>query len=161
MKNKIVFSMLFLGALLTGCSNDSVTEAPNYSDVTWYASTPLKTTENAVIGVGKAISIFDLSQGALSHEWKISEGSNFLKTGFKNGDGTGIPPDLTAFIDADKGLMTTDKTVYILYPTVGTYTITLKNTFKDKVIYKGNPEVESVLVDGVWVFEQTFIVTVI
>lgn len=153
--------MLFLGVLFTGCSNDSVTESPNYSDVAWYSSTTLKTNQNAIIGVGKAISIFDLSQGLLSHEWIISEGTNFLKAGFRNGDGTGLPPDLTPFVDLEKGLATNDKTVFVFFPKVGTYTITLRNTFKNKVTYKGIPVVESVLVDGVWVFEQTFVVTVI
>jgi hypothetical protein len=152
---KIIIIALFSGLLFTSCEKDSLTPDPSFSDVTWYSSTPLSVTAPITLAAGKALSIFDLSQGELSHEWKIEEGTYFLKTGFKNSNTTPLP-DLTSFIDESKGLTTTDKAVYIYFPTAGNYTVTLRNTFKEKVTYKGTTPVDAVLIDGVWVFEQVF-----
>ena len=159
---KVIIIALIFGALLSSCTSESVTPDPTFSDVTWYASTPLKTTGSIAHVKGKTISIFDLSQGAISHEWTIMTGTHFLKTGFSNSNipGTTTPVDATPFIDATKGLSTTDKTVFVYFPTAGNYTITLKNTYKNKVTYNGTSIVDAVLVDGVWVFEQVFNVTV-
>jgi len=158
---KIVIITLFLGMLFTSCDNDSIAGDPTFSDVTWYSSTtPLNVDTYTTVKVGKALSIMDLSQGALSHEWKIVDGTSFLTVGFSNAN-TSPVPDLTPFIDTTKGLSTTDKIVYIYFPTVGDYTVTLKNTFKDKVTYKGTIPVDAVLIDGVWVFEQVFQIQVI
>ncbi|WPR71371.1 hypothetical protein SLW70_15765 [Flavobacterium sp. NG2] len=159
MKNIVIIAM-FLGLFFTSCEKESLTPDPEFSDVTWYSSTPLSVTAPITIPAGKALSIFDLSQGTLSHEWKIKEGSHFLKSGFKNVN-TVPYPDLTPYIDATKGLVTTDATVFIYFPTAGDYTVTLRNTYKDKVTYKGTTPVDAVLVDGVWVFEQVFQVKVL
>lgn len=158
MKN-IVIIALIVGFLFTSCEKETLTPDPEFSDVTWYASTPLSVTAPIILPAGKALSIFDLSQGVLSHEWKIEEGSYFLKSGFTNVS-VAPYPDLTSYIDETKGLTTTDATVFIYFPTAGNYTVTLKNTYKDKVTYKGSTPVEAVLVDGVWVFEQVFQITV-
>lgn len=161
MKKIIIIAVIF-GTMFTSCTSESLTPDPTFSDVTWYASTPLKTTGSITIVAGKTISIFDLSQGTLSHEWTIMNGSHFLTTGFSNSNvpGTTTPVDATPFIDATKGLTTTDKTVFVYFPKAGNYTITLNNTFKDKVTYKGATPIDAVLVNGVWVFEQVFNVTV-
>ncbi|WP_366184018.1 hypothetical protein [Flavobacterium ovatum] len=163
MKKILIIVIVAIGFFFTSCDQDPITGTPNYSDVTWYASNALKVTTPTYtpaptqIVAGKAISIYDLSQGALTHEWKISTGASFLLPGFKNASGTtGTVNDLTPYIDASKGLSTTDTTVFILFPTVGDYTITLRNTFKEKVTYNGSIPVDAVLIDGVWVFEQVF-----
>jgi hypothetical protein len=158
---KLIIVMLAIGFFFNSCEKEPITGTPNYSDVTWYASTPLKVNAPAQIAAGKAISIYDLSQGALTHEWKISTGASFLLPGFKNATPVGTVNDLTPFIDTSKGLSTTDSTVFILFPTAGSYTITLRNTFKEKVTYNGSVPVDAVLIDGVWVFEQVFQITVI
>ncbi len=158
---KLLIVIVAIGFFFTSCEKDSLSGTPNYSDVTWYASTPLKVNAAVSIAAGKAISIYDLSQGALTHEWKISTGASFLKAGFNNGSGTtGVIPNLTPYIDASKGLSTTDTTVFILFPTAGNYTITLHNTFKDQVTYNGTIPVPSVLINGVWDFNQVFNITV-
>ncbi|GIZ08882.1 hypothetical protein [Flavobacterium sp. UMI-01] len=157
MKNIVI--ILFLGLFFTSCEKETLTPDPNFSDVTWYASTPLNVSAPIMLPAGRALSIYDLSQGLLTHEWKIVQGSHFLKPGFTNVLAAPYP-DLTPFIDTSKGLSTTDATVFIYFPTAGNYTVTLKNTYKDKVTYKGTTPVEAVLVDGVWVFEQVFQITV-
>ncbi|AWG23270.1 hypothetical protein FFWV33_17920 [Flavobacterium faecale] len=167
MKKLIIIVLVSIGFFFTGCEKESITGTPSYSDVTWYASNGLNVTTATVtpppteIVAGKALSVYDLSQGALTHEWKISTGASFLLPGFKNASPVGTVNDLTAFIDPSKGLTTTDYTVFILFPTAGDYTVTLRDTFKEKVTYKGSVPVEAVLIDGVWVFEQTFKIKVI
>lgn len=159
MKKFIFILIVFTTTLFTSCEKEVLTPEPNFSDVTWYASTPINVAQPVTIPAGKVISIFDLSQGDLSHEWQIIEGSYFLKPGFDNRNAAPFP-DLTPYIDDTKGLSTTDKTIHVYFPTAGNYTITLKNTFKEKVIYNGATQVEAVLIDGVWVFEQTFNIVV-
>ncbi|MCW2119018.1 hypothetical protein [Flavobacterium sp. 7A] len=167
MKKLIIIVIGVIGFFFTSCEKESITGSPTYSDVTWYASTGLKVTTPTFtppptqIAAGKALSIYDLSQGALTHEWKISDGASFLLPGFKNASPVGTVNDLTPFIDPSKGLSTTDNTVFILFPTVGNYTVTLRDTFKEKVTYNGSVPVDAVLIDGVWVFEQVFQIQVV
>ncbi|WP_163397326.1 hypothetical protein [Flavobacterium fluviatile] len=156
---KIIIIVLFIGVWCTSCQPDDI-PVPTYSDVTWYGSAPLKANVNTNIAAGKVISIYDLSQGALSHEWEIKEGSYFLKDGFKNVS-VAPYPDLTEFIDDSKGLVTDDKTVFVYFPVVGTYTVTLRNTFREKVVYNGTVPIEAVQQpDGTWLFEQSFTIVV-
>lgn len=164
---KLIIVLVTVGFFFTSCEKEAITGTPNYSDITWYASsglqvtTPTFTPPPTQIVAGKALSVYDLSQGALSHEWKISSGASFLLPGFKNANtATGAINDLTPFIDPSKGLSTTDYTVFILFPTPGDYTVTLRDTFKEKVTYKGSVPVDAVLIDGVWVFEQVFKISV-
>ena len=146
--------------VFTNCESNSITPDPDFSDVTWYSNPNLSVTAPTTIAVGRALSIFDLSQGAISHEWSISEGTNFLKPGFKNPTPNN-DYDLEPFVDKAKGLSTTDEKVYVYFPTAGDYTVTLKNVFKEKVTYMGSTPVEAIQgTNGDWVFEQVFNITV-
>ena len=161
---KIAIILSLVGLLVTSCEEDEI-PTPSFTDVTWYSSVPLILDGVSQIKEGRAISIHDLSQNALSHEWIIEEGTFFLESGFDNNTNNNIPdPDLTPFIDETKGLSSTDETVFILFPTateVGEfYTITIRNTFPEKVVYNGSTPIEAVQEGDVWVFEYTFNVQV-
>lgn len=151
---KLTIFLSFIGLLFVSCQKDDI-ELSTISDVTWYSSTPLSANINLATA-GVAISIIDLSQNALTHEWTISNNASFLKPGFTNKLGTNLAP----FIDETKGKSTTDQTLFVYFPTAGDYTIKMRHTFKDQVTYKGVVPLQSVLIDGVWVFEHTFNVKV-
>ena len=151
MKKIIVLGLLF-GLLFSSCTKEPITPDPTFSDISWYSSeAEFNKFGTLTFTAGRALAIFDLSQGTVSHEWKIEEGTTFLKEGFKNVR-TAPFPDLTPFIDADKGLVTSNKTVFIFFPKAGVYKVTLKNTFKDKVTYKGATPIDPVKVGVVWFF---------
>lgn len=160
---KILIIIIAIGALFTSCEPSSLTSEPLFSDVTWFSSDRLQPDVTTEIPLGRVISAFDLSQGAISHEWSLSTGGAFLNVGFVNQGSRNdvVIADVIPFINEEKGLATSDEKVYILFQSPGDYTITLKNTFSEKVTYMGTIPVESVEdADGNWVFEQVFNITV-
>lgn len=145
----IISSLLLL--LSIGCTKDE-TDRTTFSDFTWYTSIPngLAYTVKA----GENISFIDLSQGMLSHEWTIQEGNFYLSPKFVKGT------NLTPYIIPNKGLVTNDTTVHVLFPVAGTFTVKLKNTYNTKVIYPGTVPIEAVQVADVWIAEKVFTVVV-
>ncbi|MCW2118794.1 hypothetical protein [Flavobacterium sp. 7A] len=145
----IISSLLLLFNI--GCTKEE-TIRTNFNDFTWYTSIPNGLTYT--VKPGESISFIDLSQGALSHEWTIQEGNAYLSPKFVKGQ------DLTPYIIPNKGLVTSDTTVFVLFPNEGTFTVKLKNSYNAKVVYPGVVPIEAVKVGDVWVAEKVFTITV-
>ncbi|MBU3026243.1 hypothetical protein [Zobellia galactanivorans] len=147
--------MLCFLALLSSCQNDDEYEAPDaLSDMAWYTSVFPGSPFN-VSAEKDFISFLDASQGAITHEWVIEEGSFFLRPGFTAGD------SLPAFIDEELGLTSTDKTVHVMFVKEGLNTVCLKNTFGEQVTIQTEDGPISAVQDGdEWVFEKCFEVDV-
>lgn len=141
-------------AFIYGCEKD-YEPLMSYSDVGWYNSGSNKPGNN--VGVNQYFSFTDLSQGALEHRWELidGEGTNYL-TGAITRDNK----EYESFIDEDKGLVTEDKTIHVLFTEPGLKSVRLYNTFADSVIYKGNDTIPAVKVGDMWVMDTTFIVDV-
>ncbi|MCG9793729.1 hypothetical protein [Flavobacterium algicola] len=153
MKN-IAIALVLL--FVVSCSNNY--EAPPYpfQDVSYYSSLSGRDLNLSPVQAGTNLTFIDFSQGALSHEWSIETGNFYLKEKFPTTTGA----DLTPYIDTEKGLTTTDAKAHVLFPNVGTFKITLTNTYSEKVTYKGAIPIDAVKVGDVWVFTKVFEITV-
>ncbi|CAM3605070.1 hypothetical protein [Zobellia roscoffensis] len=145
----------FILLLSTACQDDDEYVAPDtLSDISWYTSIHpgglyVKTT-------GQYISFMDTSQGALTHEWSIDEGTHFLKGQFSSND------SLPLFIDPDVQKLSDKETVHVLFTEEGEKRVCLKNTFSEKVVFQSEEgPVESVKEGDLWVFTRCFEVDVI
>ncbi|BAX78482.1 hypothetical protein [Labilibaculum antarcticum] len=153
MKN-IKFLFLFsVLAMLFACEAD-YEPLNDYSDVDWYTSS---FSQAKTVAVGKYLSFSDLSQNAVDHSWSFSDtsGCNFLTGRIVRQDST-----YTQFIDENIGNESTEKTVSIIFTKAGIQGVKLRNTFNDKVVFKGTDTLESVMQDGLWVIDTTFVVDV-
>lgn len=144
--------MLLLTVLFAVSCTENETENPleGLTSFTWWVSPPLTEFNNPIktIKQNKYLAFKDLSQGYVSHEWKITEGINFIDTNFSETDtiySDNIIPN--AGLTSDKSL------VGVYFPTVGTFEVTLKNVYKDSVIGSNK-------INNQWVAEQVFNITV-
>lgn len=150
-KNKFLI-LIFALVLITGCNDNEYVAPGTLSDVSWYTSiTPGAANEVAVL---KSISFMDISVGALSHQWIIEKDNYFLKPVFSQSD------SLPLFIDHTLDTICTAATVHVLFSTVGTAKVRLRNTFKEQVTYKGVKPLKAKLEGNVWVIDTTFVFTV-
>lgn len=147
----MILSFVFL-VLSTSCTKEE-TVRTEFSDFTWYTSVP-NSLQPFNIKSGTNISFMDLSQGTITHEWKIEEGNFYLSSNFVKGG------DLTPYIIPNKGVLSSDVTVHVLFPKIGVYKVTLTNTYKEKVVFPGVVPIEAVKVGDVWVAEKVFTITV-
>ncbi|WP_139958592.1 SwmB domain-containing protein [Flavicella sediminum] len=155
MKNFKILNICFALLALVSCQNNDDYVAPDsLSDISWYTSIHPGSPFNKA--TGDHISFMDVSQGALSHEWRIEEGNKFLKTGFTTKD------SLPLFVNPKLGLSTTDKTVHVLFMNEGVNKVCLKNTFSEPVTFQSADGPISAVQEGdVWVFERCFEVDVV
>ncbi|MBJ7881529.1 hypothetical protein [Gelidibacter salicanalis] len=154
MKNiRIITSILCLTILWT-CSNDEYQDydAPDeLSDILWLIGTNKNSQDQYSINAATHLSFLDLSQGAVSHEWIIEEGNNFLKEGFNSTD------SLTAFIIPNAGLSTTKPKAHILFNNSGLNKVRLLNKFDKPVKYVSSQGIlEAVQEGNLWVIDTTF-----
>lgn len=155
---KYIIIILLLSVVYVGCEKDDSFDAPNsFSDVGWYFS---DTEGNLAVSIDNYITFSDLSQGVLSHEWTIDEGSYYLKHPIQRKD--------SVFDDKIIGTgTTTDKTVSVLFKKSGLQNVRLNNSFKDSVTFRGvindgkdRVFIPSKEIDGKWVIDTTFVVDV-
>ncbi len=150
-KNNLIF--LFLAIfLIHACQEDEYLAPDDLSDVSWY--TGIHPGALYAVNVGEYISFMDVSQGAISHEWTIEEGNNYLIPMFSEND------SLPLFINNEMELTTTDTTIHVLFNNVGVNKVRLYNTFLDSVAYKGKVTYPAVKQGDVWVIDTTFIIDV-
>ncbi|MCA4599119.1 hypothetical protein LDZ77_06915 [Bacteroides xylanisolvens] len=138
---------------LIGCEKDYM-QPSEFSDVSWYFSS--KSKNPMKLSVGKYLSFMDLSQGELSHSWKISEGGNYFLKGHVSSEDTVFDK----YIVSGAGLESTDKTVRVLFTKPGLHTVRLYNTFKDEVTYRGADTLVAKKAGDIWVVDTTFTVDV-
>lgn len=155
MKNIFKIMLYFFAlALVVGCEDDYEAPDDELLDIAWYNS--LYPGAAYVISVDKHLSFMDLSQGAVSHEWRLKEGDG---TYFLNNDFYG-KDTLADYIDETLGLVTDNPTVHVLFSKPGLKTVQLYNTFPEKVTYNADFPFEAKKVGEVWVIDTTFTVDV-
>jgi len=156
--------------MLYACKDEY--EAPMFlADASWLISETNNVRINEgiyVINEGHWISFADLSQGTLSHTWTISDGTQFMKTGFGKDE-----EDYSQFVIPNSGNVSEDAKIHVYFGDAGERTVRLYNTFPDSVAftstgtYKNNGELEypgdtlvSHKVGDEWVIDTTFVVDV-
>ncbi|WP_157208981.1 hypothetical protein [Mariniflexile maritimum] len=156
MKNNIII-MLLMATAFIGCQKDEVYDAPNsFSDVGWYFS---KTEGSLAVSIDGYLTFSDLSQGVVSHEWSIGEGSYYLKMPIGKND--------SIFDGKTIGSGTTPaKTISVWFRKSGLQPVRLYNVFNEKVTYRGvNAAKERIFIEAKevgdkWVIDTTFMVDV-
>ncbi|ANW95308.1 hypothetical protein AXE80_02955 [Wenyingzhuangia fucanilytica] len=140
----IVFTLIFVYSY----DDESDALPPSFQDATWV--TNVRPSDDYVIVKGEDISFRDLSQGALTHQFIIEEGNHFLYSGYKNND------SLPLFINKNLGTVSIDKDAHVLFLNQGINKVTLRNTFKDSISYKGAVVIPAFKENDVWVIEKTW-----
>ncbi len=151
MKKFNIYILVLVLVTLFACEDEYKQPFP-VSDVTWYTSMP--TLTEYTVSEGEMMGFIDASQNPLSHQWIIENGSYFLKKGFKQGD------SLEYWIDENRGLVTTDPAINVLFMESGRKSVRLKNTFSDSVAYNGVRPRYAYKENGIWVIDTTFTVDV-
>ncbi len=151
---KLIYICALLPLIFGGCKEE-YTPVDTVTDVAWYTSETVKQVLPYKKQVGSFISFMDVSQGALTHEWEVTDGIQFLQSEFDVASDS-----LDQFIDASKaGTKNTDLVMHAYLSTPGLHTVTLRNVFASKVV---SNEVDSISVeaellpDGNWLFEREF-----
>ncbi|WP_075603934.1 hypothetical protein [Saccharicrinis aurantiacus] len=156
MKNTLNIMALFALLLFAGCQDDEYVAPDSLSDVTWYSSIPHG--DDVAVNQGYFISFMDASLNATSHTWTIEEGNNYLINGFDvNEKADSLLP---SFINEEAGLSVSDPTIHVLFNNPGLNTVRLKNTFSEKVSFKGEFPLEAIKVGDEWVIDTSFVVDV-
>lgn len=158
MKNNILSVCLILAIIFVGCQNDDEYVQPNsFSDVGWYIGYPTSPwPDPLLVNIDDYLTFSDLSQNALSHEWRIPDGSYFLRESLTLND--------TIFDDSyiiGSG-STTDKTASVLFRESGIQPVVFSNTFSEQVTFRGP---DGLTIDAQpdgdnWKLEHTFMVDV-
>ncbi|MUH37129.1 hypothetical protein D9O36_14850 [Zobellia amurskyensis] len=157
MKNAIRI-LAVLAMLFVGCEDDDY-EAPfPFSDIGFYTSEG--TANDLLINLDQYLSFTDLSQGAVSHSWRIEKTDVFLEGPIDRTDSI-----TEQFIIEPRVTTSFDKTVHVLFQTPGMKKVRLYNTFNEMVTFKGNRadvdyEMAAVKQGDVYVIDTTFMVKV-
>ena len=157
--NRLKKTFLLLGAstfIFSACS-DTYDAPDTISDASWYTSQTMKNgvLDHYVVASGDYIAFMDVSQGSLSHEWKIESPNVFLndKVDVKAPLEDQINSELTEHNDA--------AVATVLFKNPGWNTVTLHNTFANPVTFHGkNGDVSTVEENGVWALYKEFKVDV-
>ncbi|QHI39221.1 hypothetical protein IMCC3317_46260 [Kordia antarctica] len=121
--------------LVWNCSKDDYQdyEAPDtLSDVSWVIGLNRTSQEPFSINYDTHISFFDLSQGAVSHEWQIQQGNHFLVEDLDPTD------TLTNYIDEAAGLIIGRPKAHVFFRNSGENTVRLLNKFSEPVSYNSS-----------------------
>ncbi len=153
--NRLKKTFLLLGAstfIFSACS-DTYDAPDTLSDASWYTSQTMKngTLDHYVVASGDYITFMDVSQGTLSHEWKIESPNVFLndKVDIKAPLEEQINPELTESNDA--------AVATVLFKNPGWNTVILHNTFANPVTFHGeNGDISTVEENGVWALHKEF-----
>ncbi len=161
-KNNIRINLLMVIAILavifTACNKDDEYEQPNtFSDVGWYVAYPVNPLPDTLLAnKDNYITFSNLSQNFTSHKWEIESGNFFLEKPIKRED--------SIFDDKIIGSgSTADKTAAVLFRKSGFNKVTLRNTFPEKVTFRGPDDLTieaDSIAPGQWVLEKEFVVDV-
>lgn len=161
--NNIKLLTLFASLLfIVSCEEEYAEYTPpqdDFADVSWLVGLNPSVGAEAQFSINSdtQISFFNLAQGAVSSQWTIQEGNNFLKEGFKAND------SLPLFIDENAGLTSTNGKAHILFRTNEENKVTLINKFNEPVssnmsdTYEDNVLENTYEEDGLFVYETTFL----
>ena len=126
MKNRFLYIALSLISVLTSCKDDEFEPLNNVAECTWHVSTDQENVSPIQLNLNNYISIMDLSQGMLSHQWVVSDdGTKFL-----NGKMEWGQTDYTNLIDESIPHTNDLKTIHVYFTKPGDHTVRLCNTFR-------------------------------
>jgi hypothetical protein len=152
MKKIFLKSILLLTLIFAVSCTDNDNENPleGLTSFTWWVSPPIIdfNIPDKTIKQNKYLAFKDLSQGYVSHEWRITEGTKFITTNFSETDTI-----YSNNIIPNAGLISDKSLIGVYFPEIGTFKITLKNVYKESVI-------GATKVSNQWVAEQVFNITV-
>ena len=157
MKNAIRI-LAVLAILFVGC-DDNEYEAPfPFSDIGFYTSKG--TLNDLQVNLDDYVSFTDLSQGAVSHSWRIDKTDVFLEGPIDRTDTI-----LDQFIIEPRSTTSFEKTVHVQFKTSGMKKVRLYNTFNEMVVFKGNRgdvdyEMPAKKEGDLYVIDTTFLVKV-
>lgn len=175
--NKITKILFATSLVLVSCKEDPFDVEPTFSDVAWWSSfeEQIGAGTDLLVDIGDYAPFIDASVGAISHEWIIEEGNEFLKGPIKSGKNI-RKFDFTPFIIEKGNTRTTDKAVNVYFTKGGVgKKVILRNVFKDSVAFrhsfqgstlkdKNGVNLDSVVaaskVGDNWVFEQSISINV-
>jgi len=135
-------------ALVISCDKDDY-EAPygDYSSFLWTTTNGFEGADY-VSALNDYAGFRDVSQNAIEHSWSIPLGTKLLSNDFTENDSI-----YTDFIIGSGPIGSEEYLLNVLFVEPGLKEIVLRNVFKDSVT-------ESVEVNGNWIVEKTFAVTV-
>ncbi len=147
MKNIYVI-LILLSALFISCDKDDY-EAPygDYSSFIWLTTNGFEGTDY-VSALNDYIGFSDVSKNAIEHTWKIPSGTKMLSNDFTENDSI-----YSQYIISSGPASSKEKLLNVLFVESGVKEIILKNVFRDSVK-------DAIKMDGSWVVEETFTVTV-
>ncbi len=157
MKYRNIFrSMIALTAVVVISCQKEYVPLDTVDDVSWYTSETIKQADGEYkVNADSLISFMDLSQGVLTHQWIIEEGSNFMIDDFDYYSHPYIDQ-----IDPSKGKISTDAVVNVCFSAIGETKVTLLNTFASCVSSNTETPVVAVQDGDEWLLTKEFIVTV-
>ncbi len=121
---------------LSSCVNDEYVEPNSFSDVSWHMNEDSGNVNPICLAKGKYLSLMDLSQGLISHEWIVSENGTYFLTGDM---GYGIT-DYTPYIDESIPHTNGEDNLNIYFTEPGDHTVRLRNVFDHAVSYSYRPD---------------------
>lgn len=156
---KIIPIFILALLLFVSCDNEDVEALSDLSDATWTIS---EGRSNATVdsdidyskNVYEHISFIDLSQNALSHKWHINKENKYLKREFTSKD------SLPLFIDNTLDSISTKKAAHVMFLKPGINEVTIVNTFKDSVNFRGSNVISSIKKGDVYEITRTWKVDV-
>ena len=158
---KIIYLLIIsvISVVLYSCQQEYV-EPNHFSDIMFFSSTGGQNASlnSVVVGPqGFYLTLLDLSQGAISHQWSITgqDGLKFLSTGFTAAAADTLGRQQHIKLDS----IETDRTANIFFQKEGIYTVTLKNVFKDSLGYMTTPSVYDPVAHN-WVFKKVIYIQV-
>lgn len=166
-KYSLSFILFTFTLLLSGCDDDDYKAVNSLNDVSWHLGIEAGNCDPIIIEQEKHLSLIDVSQGAISHRWEVSEkGTYFLKGQLPWGK-----VDYEPLIDYSAPYVTSEGTINILFREPGEHTIRLVNTFKKPVSYTYSKWNQDTGVydrftkyakheNGVYVMDTTFVIHV-
>lgn len=131
MKNKFLYIAISIVSLLPSCMDEEFEPLNNVAECTWHLSTDQENVSPIKLNLNDYISIMDLSQGELSHEWTVSDNG----TKFLNGKMQWGQKDYDNLVDESIPHVNDNKTIHVYFTKAGDHTIRLRNTYSKQVVY--------------------------
>lgn len=131
MKNKFLYIVLVITSIISSCKEDDFEPLNDVAECTWHMSTEAENISPIQLNLKEYISIMDLSQGNLSHEWTVSDdGTKFLSGKMQWGQ-----KEYDNLVDESIPHVNNEKTIHVYFTKAGDHTIRLRNTFSKQVVY--------------------------
>jgi len=154
MKLKVIVTMLLAAGLYMSCTRDLEVSEAEFSD--FGVITSEFRSDAFTSGINNFVTFNDISINAVEHTWTIEEGSFFIEGPLDRNDTI-----LKLNIIEGAGLVSTEKTVNVLFTEGGLKTVNLRNAFRDSVSFRTSlGDIPSRREGDLFVIDTTFVVDV-